>query len=127
MAALAKIVGAEHVSASQPDRISYSADFWPKAQIWKMGGEVERFLAVGEGRAAAVAALGEEGAPAAALGLGEAPPGIGVLATFGRITRELGDKGVPPYFLKMVGDVRAIAATAEVRPEGVRLAVEVSL
>lgn len=41
--AMARIVGPEHVSVSQADRIAYSADFWPKAQIWKMGGDLERF------------------------------------------------------------------------------------
>ena len=40
---LAQIVGKDHVSISNPDRVAYSADFWPKAQIWKLGGEVARF------------------------------------------------------------------------------------
>ncbi|MCC6620036.1 MAG: FAD-binding oxidoreductase [Deltaproteobacteria bacterium] len=40
---LTAIVGAEHVSTSRPDRVAYSADFWPRAQIWKMGGDVERY------------------------------------------------------------------------------------
>jgi alkyldihydroxyacetonephosphate synthase len=40
---LVAIVGAPHVSTSRVDRIAYSADFWPKAQIWKMGGDIERF------------------------------------------------------------------------------------
>jgi len=40
---LVQIVGEAHVSTSQSDRVSYSADFWPRAQIWKMGGDVERY------------------------------------------------------------------------------------
>ncbi|MBL8788246.1 MAG: FAD-binding oxidoreductase [Deltaproteobacteria bacterium] len=40
---LSAIVGPSHVSTSRPDRIAYSADFWPKAQIWKMGGDIDRF------------------------------------------------------------------------------------
>jgi alkyldihydroxyacetonephosphate synthase len=40
---LAAIVGDAHVSTSRVDKIAYSADFWPKAQIWKMGGDVERY------------------------------------------------------------------------------------
>lgn len=43
VADLAKLVGEEHVSVSEPDRVAYSADFWPKAQIWKMGGDIARF------------------------------------------------------------------------------------
>lgn len=43
VSAVAGIVGADHVSGARPDRIAYSADFWPKAQIWKMAGDIERF------------------------------------------------------------------------------------
>ena len=43
VAGLARIVGNAHVSTSPPDRIAYSADSWPKHQIWKLGGEVERY------------------------------------------------------------------------------------
>ena len=39
---LATLVGKDHVSISNPDKIAYSADFWPKAQIWKLGGEVAK-------------------------------------------------------------------------------------
>ena len=40
---LARIVGEQHLSTARPDRVAYSADFWPKAQIWKLGGDVERY------------------------------------------------------------------------------------
>ncbi len=40
---MANIVGAEHVSSGRADRIAYSADFWPKAQIWKMAGDIDRY------------------------------------------------------------------------------------
>jgi len=43
IAGLTRIVGAQHLSTTRPDRIAYSADFWPKAQIWKQGGDVERY------------------------------------------------------------------------------------
>jgi len=43
VSAMANIVGDDNVSTSRADRIAYSADFWPKAQIWKMAGEIERF------------------------------------------------------------------------------------
>lgn len=38
------IVGPDSVSTRHPDRIAYSADFWPKAQLWKKSGEVGRHL-----------------------------------------------------------------------------------
>jgi len=37
------IVGAGAMSTALPDRIAYSADFWPKTQIWKQLGDIERF------------------------------------------------------------------------------------
>lgn len=40
---LVRIVGEAHVSTSRPDKVAYSADFWPRAQIWKLAGEVERY------------------------------------------------------------------------------------
>ncbi len=40
---LAHIVGDAHLSTRQPDRIAYSADFWPRSQIWKLGGDVQRY------------------------------------------------------------------------------------
>ncbi len=43
VAGLAGIVGPEHVSTSQADLVAYSADFWPKAQIWKLAGDVQRY------------------------------------------------------------------------------------
>lgn len=43
LSGLVKIVGAPHVSTSRQDRITYATDFWPKAQLWKMAGDIERF------------------------------------------------------------------------------------
>ncbi len=43
IAGLAAIVGPSRVSTELPDLVAYSADFWPKLQIWKMGGEPERY------------------------------------------------------------------------------------
>jgi alkyldihydroxyacetonephosphate synthase len=37
------IVGPNHVSTKPLDRMSYSVDFWPKTQIWKMAGDVARY------------------------------------------------------------------------------------
>lgn len=43
IAGLAAIVGPSRVSTELPDLVAYSADFWPKMQIWKLGGEPERY------------------------------------------------------------------------------------
>ncbi|PIE18017.1 MAG: FAD-binding oxidoreductase [Proteobacteria bacterium] len=43
LAGLEGIVGSDHLSTTEPDRVAYSADFWPKAQIWKLGGDACRF------------------------------------------------------------------------------------
>ena len=43
VAALSALVTAEHVSTTAPDRIAYSADLWPKTQIWKLAGDIDRY------------------------------------------------------------------------------------
>ncbi|MCB9728529.1 MAG: FAD-binding oxidoreductase [Deltaproteobacteria bacterium] len=43
IAGLAAIVGPTRVSTELPDLVAYSADFWPKLQIWKLGGDPERY------------------------------------------------------------------------------------
>lgn len=40
---LVALLGDSSVSTSAPDLIAMSTDFWPKTQLWKMNGEVERF------------------------------------------------------------------------------------
>lgn len=40
---LANIVGEDHVSTGSSDRVAYSVDFWPRTQIWKLGGEIDRY------------------------------------------------------------------------------------
>lgn len=40
---LSSIVGEAHISTRHPDRVAYSADFWPRSQIWKLAGDVERY------------------------------------------------------------------------------------
>ena len=40
---LVALLGDARVSTSAPDVIAMSADLWPKTQLWKMNGEVERF------------------------------------------------------------------------------------
>ncbi|MDP6946389.1 MAG: hypothetical protein QF464_19730, partial [Myxococcota bacterium] len=88
-------------------------------------GEVERFLAVTEGRAISLAesAHGEVATAAAS----SPQVALGLSAGFRRITRELGAKGLPPFFLRMINDLRAISATVSCRPDGATIALEVQL
>ena len=99
-------------------------------------GEVEPFIAVGEQRALSLASAVEgEAVATAAAGLappanGAAPPppaALGVVFGFSRLTRELADKGVPPYFLKIINDIRVLALTIDASERQLGLAVEVAL
>ncbi|MGM0574993.1 MAG: hypothetical protein ACQEXJ_04595 [Myxococcota bacterium] len=89
-------------------------------------GEVERFLAVAEGRALPLTAMAEGGGVRAEA-LTDPQTGVGVLLTFTRITRELADKGLPPYFLQIINDVRSVALAFRPREDGVGLALDVAL
>ena len=39
--ALRDVVGEDRISVTAPDLVAYSGDFWPRQQIWKLGGEVD--------------------------------------------------------------------------------------
>jgi alkyldihydroxyacetonephosphate synthase len=43
LARLSAVVGERGVSTARPDRIAYGTDFWPKTQIWKQLGDIDRF------------------------------------------------------------------------------------
>ncbi|MEZ4265822.1 MAG: hypothetical protein R3F39_05550 [Myxococcota bacterium] len=88
-------------------------------------GEAERFLDVADGRGVNVATAAAE-----TLGpqlLAADGPSVGLLTTFPRVTRELADKGLPPYFLKLINDIRALGISLGVRGDGVDLGLEVTL
>ncbi|MCB9728186.1 MAG: hypothetical protein H6744_09915 [Deltaproteobacteria bacterium] len=88
-------------------------------------GEAERFLDVAQGRGVTVAKAADETlGPGLLAGDG---PALGVLTTFPRITRELAEKGLPPYFLKLINDIRAVGISLGVEPGGVDLGLEVAL
>ena len=117
---------------------------------WVTGrGEVARFLAAARGEALAFASLGADelgdasraqdaagaggatGAPAppSALRAALEDPGVtvGITASFTRLARELAAKGGPPYFLKMLNDIYAVAATARVGADRFSLALDLVL
>lgn len=89
-------------------------------------GEVEPFVAVAEERALALSAAATD-EPAVARAIGLTPATAGALFGFTRVTRELADKGVPPYFLKIINDIRVLALTADVAETRVTLELEVAL
>jgi len=116
----------------QPPR-SYSVLIGRGVIVFISGaGEVEHFLAVAERRALPLAAAAD-GRPTAAAALGavgagaESAPALGVLLGFTRLTRELADKGVPPYFLRILNDLRVIALAVTVEERRVDLDLDVSL
>ncbi len=119
---------------------------------WVTGrGEVARFLATARGEALAFASLaadeggdaaltpdqpaavaahtGQPAAPTSALAAALTDPALtlGLAASFTRLTRELATKGAPPYFLKMLNDVYAVAATARVGADRFSLALDLVL
>lgn len=94
-------------------------------------GEVARFVDVGKGEAINLASMGSAGGGEAsadrALGLVEGAPTLGAFVAFTRITRELSDKGVPPYFLKIINDIRSVSASLDVRAQDALLELSAAL
>jgi hypothetical protein len=74
-------------------------------------GEVERLRAVAEGRALP---LIEEGVTMDASTLV-------MKASFSRLTRELADKGVPPYFLELLSDLDGLGLSLEIEEKRLTL------
>ncbi|MDP6943771.1 MAG: hypothetical protein QF464_06435 [Myxococcota bacterium] len=88
-------------------------------------GEVARFVRVAEGTALSLEASAD--GPVAKGAASSPEVALGLSAGFRRITRELADKGFPPYFLQMVNDLRAISGTLRFRPDGATVDLEVRL
>jgi hypothetical protein len=114
------------VRRDKPQREVWSLLLKGDALVMLSGeGEAERFLDVAEGRAVTIAKAAEETLGAALLA-GDGPS-VSVLTTFPRVTRELAEKGLPPYFLKLINDIRAVGVSVGVRGSGVDLGLEVTL
>jgi|GEM_PF-2285571 len=97
-------------------------------------GEVARFLDVARGAALPLGSLeaptttgstpSNPVARAAITGEGNQ---AAIVATPTRIARELADKGVPPFFLKMLSDLHIVGLTLNVGTDEVRMALDVQL
>ncbi len=86
-------------------------------------GEVARFLDVAAGRALALDSVDGDQSITAAVE-GDVKGGSAVILPM-RIARELADKGVPPFFLKMLSDLHVMGLKLNVGDAGVELVVDV--
>lgn len=111
---------------------TYSVLMDPQVIVFIVGpGEVDAFIAARAGRATTLGAYGAGFDQSIQEALGLAPAGggtaLGVSLGFLRVTRELADKGVPPYFLKMLNKVRLIGLSIDGEPKRAALSLEVAL
>lgn len=103
-------------------------------------GEADAFMAVREGRALPLSSFAT--APASAQGPQASAPSPGAARALGhesttsflgltvspvRLTRELAARSVPPYFLKIINDIRLFAGDLAATPDGVTLHLELDL
>ena len=87
-------------------------------------GEIERFMAVGKGQRLAMKTLGAKDLMTQSLtGKGVT---LGGALTFTRITRELAEKGLPPYFLKIINSFRQVALLTRLVSSGIEIDLEVT-
>lgn len=93
--------------------------------IMSGAGEVGRFVRVARGTATSLEASAN--GPVATATTSSPEVALGLSAGFRRITRELSDKGLPPFFLQMVNDLRSINASVRFRADGATAELEVSL
>jgi len=93
-------------------------------------GEVDNFITARDGRATTLAAYGAGFDRTMKEALGLEPLGggtaFGLSLGFLRLTRELADKGVPPYFLKMLNELRLVGMAIDAQPKRVTFALEVA-
>lgn len=96
-------------------------------------GEVDSFLAVKEGRALSLASFGDQGSSTVKQALGLTDPATVVATAMGltvgplRLSRELSARGLPPYFLKIINDVRLFSMSVGAEQKRLDLSLEISL
>lgn len=91
-------------------------------------GEVDGFLALKDGRALSLAAFAEGGSDHVKQALGlEGKTPLGLTLSPLRLSRELSARGLPPYFLKIINDVRLLSATVSASDKRLGLGLEIAL
>lgn len=91
-------------------------------------GEVDGFLAVKDGRALSLATFAEGGSRIVKQALGlEGKTPLGLTLSPLRLSRELSARGLPPYFLKIINDVRLFSATVSATDKRLGLGLEIAL
>jgi len=91
-------------------------------------GEVDGFLAVKDGRALSLATFAEGGSRIVKQALGlEGKTPLGLTLSPLRLSRELSARGMPPYFLKIINDVRLFSATVSATEKRLGLGLEIAL
>jgi hypothetical protein len=120
------------------DGMHYAVLIDGEVAIFVIGpGEVDSFFAVRDGRATSLASLatpsasptqGAVGAGTAKEALGqEGQTALGLVIGPLRLARELSARGVPPYFLKIINDVRVVAASVRADEKRLGLSFQVDL
>jgi hypothetical protein len=96
--------------------------------------ELEGLMAVRDGgQLALTASLDGDGTPGkdavtrAALGVSDEVSSVGIHMGFLRVTRELVERGAPPYFVKVLNSIHSVALTLGATPTTVDLGLEVQL
>jgi len=96
--------------------------------------EVDNLMAVRTGKMLSLAASTDADGPniqaevtRGALGLTDTIPTIGIHIGFLRVTRELVERGAPPYFIKVLNSIHSFAVGVAVRPDAIELGLEVRL
>jgi len=110
---------------------SYSVLMDAEVIVFIVGpGEVDAFIAARSGRATTLAAygMGFDATLKGALGIAPAGGGtaLGVSLGFLRVTRELADKGVPPFFLKLLSRIKLVGLDLDAKPKRVTIGLEVA-
>jgi hypothetical protein len=85
-------------------------------------GELRRFVDVKAGRAISLGSAASDAHMKAALKESRYALSATLMST--RITRELADKGVPPFFLTVINSIREVAATCGVHGDNLEVVVE---
>ncbi|MCC6625470.1 MAG: hypothetical protein IT385_29795 [Deltaproteobacteria bacterium] len=110
---------------------SYSVLIDPEVIVFIVGpGEVDAFIAARAGRATTLAQYGAGFDATLQEALGLSPAGgataLGISLGFLRVTRELADKGVPPFFLKMLSRIKLVGLSLDAQPKRVTIGLEVA-